>query len=103
MSTSKGHVKNAPSKRNDCQELLTERGMNLIVIWIAVIGPYVAYLVIWSIVWLIKSTVLFMRTIGYVVDVSHLADVHAWGGIDGDCFHAAVAAALAAYTGIFHR
>ncbi len=53
------------------QGLFTERGMDLMVTWTAFLGPYAAYLLIRSMVWLIKVVVLFIRTVGYVVDVSH--------------------------------
>jgi hypothetical protein len=54
-----------------CRGLFTEHGIDLIVTWATVFGPYVAYLAVRSIVWLIEWTVLFIRTIGYVVEVSH--------------------------------
>ena len=53
------------------QGLFTEHGIDLIVTWTTILGPYVAYLLIRSIVWLLKSTVLLIRTMKYVVEVSH--------------------------------
>ncbi len=53
------------------QGLSAASGMNLMATWAIILGPCVAYLVVRATMWLIKAAVLFIKTIGYVVDASH--------------------------------
>ena len=59
------------SSQGYLRALFTESGIDLIVTWIAVLGPYLGYLVIRSIVWLIQSIGQFRRTVADIVKVRH--------------------------------